>query len=446
MAPAAPAIPLVVEGEGAASTAATRVRLKPRMLAPVAAAAPVGVPLSVPTLTFETPPAIEPPSAPVAPEPAAVPAPLAVERAETPLASQPSALAGEGLKFKLKPKVGAPPAPAAAAAGTAPAAPVAPPLPGPKFPPPPGLANPKSALPPPPVKAGAAGGPPSPSAAPKPLPPFLVVAPLSTDHNALPIPRIAVPAEASPKARPAPVVAKQPSALKKNVLLASAAALLVLSVGGYFAWTELMSPPAALPPPVAVKPKPAVVAPVAAAPTPTAPATSSAATKAAGPLTPVDTMNALAKAPVNAINKARDAVAARAASGQSRIDPLAAGQDVPEKPAAGNSGGAATATGTAMANQPATTAAATLAPGVSATSSGGAAVVEASPAFRAFVANVKITGTMQSSPARIILNGRLARAGDVVDSALGIVFDGIDSEKKQLIFKDKSGAIVTKKN
>ena len=157
-------------------------------------------------------------------------------------------------------------------------------------------------------------------------------------------------------------------------------------------------------------------------------------------------MNALAKAPVNAINKARDAVAARAASGQSRIDPLAAGQDVPEKPAAGNSGGAATATGTAMANQPATTAAATLAPGVSATSSGGAAVVEASPAFRAFVANVKITGTMQSSPARIILNGRLARAGDVVDSALGIVFDGIDSEKKQLIFKDKSGAIVTKKN
>ncbi len=341
------------------------------------------------------------------------------------------------MKFKLNPKVGAPPAPAA---------PVAPPLPGPKFLPPPGLANPKSALPPPPVKASAAVGPPSSSAAPKPLQPFLVVAPLSTDHNALPIPRIAVPAEASPKARPAPVVAKQRPALKKNVLLAIAAALLVLGVGGYFAWTELMSPPAALPPPVAVKPKPAVVAPVAAAPTPTTPVPASAATKAAGPLTPADTMNALAKAPVNAINKAQDAVAARAASGQSRIDPLAAGQDVPEKPAAGNSGGAVTAKGTAMANQPAATAAATLAPGVSATSSGGAAVVEASPAFRAFVANVKITGTMQSSPARIILNGRLACAGDVVDSALGIMFDGIDSEKKQLIFKDKSGAIVTKKN
>ena len=67
------------------------------------------------------------------------------------------------------------------------------------------------------------------------------------------------------------------------------------------------------------------------------------------------------------------------------------------------------------------------------------------PAYRAFLANVETTGTMQSSPARIILNGRLDRAGDEIDSALGIVFDRIDSEKK-LIFKDKSGAIVTKKN
>ena len=252
-----------------------------------------------------------------------------------------------------------------------------------------------------------------------------MVAPAATGHTAPPIPHIAVPAEAPVEEQSAPLVPKKRPALKKNVMLAGVAALLVLGVGGYFAWTTLISPP---PPP---------------------PVTSSAATKAAAPLTPSDTMNALAQAPVNAINKAQDAVAVRAASGQSRVDALA-GQEVPERPAvdrstAGNAGAVSNAKGAVMANKPAATASATLAPGVSATSSEVAAVAEASPAFRTFVANVKITGVIQGTPAKIILNSRLARAGDVVDSALGVVFASIDSEKKQLVFKDKSGAVVTRK-
>ncbi len=273
-----------------------------------------------------------------------------------------------------------------------------------------------------------------------------MVAPAVSAHIAPPIPHIAVPTEAPAEAQRAPIVPQKRPAVKKNVLLAGVAALLVLGVGGYFAWTKLISPPPPPPPPVVQKLKSAVVAPVADAPIPTAPVTSSLATKAAvAPLTPSDTMNALAKAPVNAINQAQGAVAARAASGQSRIDPLAAGQDVPEKPAAGNSGGVATAKGDGLANKPAATASATLARGVSATSSEVAAVAEASPAFRTFVANAKITGVIQGSPAKIILNGRLARAGDVVESALGVVFESIDSEKKQLVFKDKAGAVVTRK-
>ncbi len=276
-----------------------------------------------------------------------------------------------------------------------------------------------------------------------------MVAPAATGHTAPPIPHIAVPAEAPVEEQSAPLVPKKRPALKKNVMLAGVAALLVLGVGGYFAWTTLISPPPPPPPPVVVKPKPVVVAPVADAATPTAPVTSSAATKAAAPLTPSDTMNALAQAPVNAINKAQDAVAVRAASGQSRVDALA-GQEGPERPAvdrstAGNAGAVSNAKGAVMANKPAATASATLAPGVSATSSEVAAVAEASPAFRTFVANVKITGVIQGTPAKIILNSRLARAGDVVDSALGVVFASIDSEKKQLVFKDKSGAVVTRK-
>ena len=85
-----------------------------------------------------------------------------------------------------------------------------------------------------------------------------------------------------------------------------------------------------------------------------------------------------------------------------------------------------------------------LAPGISATTEVEAAV-EASAAFRSFVANAKVSGVFQGTPPRVMLNGRLARGGDVIDSGLGITFDSVNPEKKQLIFKDKSGATVTRR-
>ena len=235
-------------------------------------------------------------------------------------------------------------------------------------------------------------------------------------------------------------------AFKLGVAGAGLAALLVLGAGGYFVWTKFISPPPPPPPPpVAAKPKPAT--PAAAT---TAPVTSSLATKPAAPLTPSDTANALAHAPVNAINKAQDAVNARRNSEQSRIDAMASGQDVPDKRAVNaatpaDAAGAKAAKSAGPAPKPAATASATLAPGISATSSDVDAVAEATPAFRAFVANAKITGVIGGTPAKIILNGRLARSGDLVDSTLGITFDSIDAERKLLIFKEKTGAIVTRK-
>jgi hypothetical protein len=68
----------------------------------------------------------------------------------------------------------------------------------------------------------------------------------------------------------------------------------------------------------------------------------------------------------------------------------------------------------------------------------------ASAAFRAFVAGATIGGVFQGNPARALINGTIAREGQVVESSLGISFDRIESDKKIIYFKDASGAEVSK--
>jgi hypothetical protein len=202
-----------------------------------------------------------------------------------------------------------------------------------------------------------------------------------------------------------------------------------------------------------VKPKPpetpAATAPATATQTPATPAQAvttpiaNAPAKSAGPLTPSDTLNALAKAPVNAINKAQDVVNARRGSEQTRLDGLTGGEDIGDKRATAP---AAPGTGAAKAPlKPVVTASGSIAPGVSGTVSDVEAVQEATPAFRTFVANAKITGVIGGTPPKVLLNGRMMRAGEVVDSALGVTFETIDADRKLLVFKDKTGAIVTRK-
>jgi len=43
-----------------------------------------------------------------------------------------------------------------------------------------------------------------------------------------------------------------------------------------------------------------------------------------------------------------------------------------------------------------------------------------------------------------IINGRLARPGDVVDATEGIGFDGVDDKRKVLIFRSRNGAFLEK--
>jgi cytoskeletal protein RodZ len=221
-----------------------------------------------------------------------------------------------------------------------------------------------------------------------------------------------------------PIVLPRKSSKLPLVVLA---AVVVLG-GGYFGWKYFMAAKpekaeAAPTPTVKSSPPPAVVAQPDTAPTPS------------------DTLNKLAHAPANAINKAQGAIETRRASGQARIDAASIGEDLPDRPAA-----------TAAAADPAAKSAATptattttsVAPNVTATTAVVAAP-EASAPFRSYVANAKVSGVFQGTPARVVINGKLTRAGDVVDPGLGIVFDGIDSGRRHLVFKDQSGATVSRR-
>ncbi len=149
--------------------------------------------------------------------------------------------------------------------------------------------------------------------------------------------------------------------------------------------------------------------------------------------TPSETLNKMAHAPAQAVNKAKDALAAREASGMAELDPGLTGDDIANKSAA-----------PAAPAMRASTGVANLAPGLSATTEL-SAVAEASPAFLSFVATMKISSVSWGTPARAFINGRLFRAGDQVDPTLGIVFAGVDPETKQLVFKDSTGATVARR-
>lgn len=272
--------------------------------------------------------------------------------------------------------------------------------------------------------------PPIPAAAPKAPPPFPVLAPPKAGKTTPPIPHVSVKSDVPEAEKEAPASTDKAGGKRKLILLVGGlAALLVVGGGGFFAYTKLMAPEPA-PPPV-VK-KAVAPAPVVKAPTP-APAGSGTQPVATGTqATAPGIGDQIAHMPANAINKAKEALKARDGSGQTRPDG-GAGGDLGDKPAA--PAGSVTQASTGMAP---------IGRGVSASIPIEAAV-DASAEFRSFVALMKVSGVFQGSPARAFINGRLARAGEIVEANLGITFSSVDPERRQLVFKDKSGAIVTRK-
>ena len=344
---------------------------------------------SLPTLRFKPRAAAESPATG-----ASVPALIG---ADVPV----SAIVGEPPKFKFKPKGADSPASAALAADTG--------------------AQLIGALPPVPVAAPVVGE--VASAAPaaasqtvggvprRTLPPFPVVAgPGSSRTNpSIPLPHVRIKAAAVQEPETFEERESRRRGMRRNVWLLVFAAL---GAGGYFGWPYLQPQFARL----------------------------MTSKTAAGP-TPSDTLNKIAHAPAAAINKAQDAIATRRASGQTRIDAAVTGDELPEKKPL-----FAPAVAT-KAKTPASAAAPTmapLAPGLAASVQIEAAG-DASPEFRIFVANAKVSGVFQGAPPRAMINGRLTRVGETAEPTLGIVFDGVDAEKKQLSFKDRSGAVISRR-
>ncbi len=264
-------------------------------------------------------------------------------------------------------------------------------------------------------------------------PPFPVVAPPKAASGAAPVPHVAVAAEVPEAGAPA-AGKKVPLFKRKAVLIGALAALILLGGGGFFAWKKFLAP----------APAPVVVAPTAGAPVKKAPAVTAGTPAPPAPMknepgTPSDTLNTVAHTPINAINKAKGVVAGRDASGQSHVAPIIDGSDVANKsaaPAGTKTGSPGSRTGGGAVT--------TLAPGLSATNTGDAGA-DATPAFRALVGNLKVSSVIGGPAPKATINSRVIRVGEVVDGTLGVMLEGVDEGARQLIFKDKSGALLSRR-
>ena len=440
--PAVPAIlpmvppPLPASGEESGGIASTeqRVRLKPRLTVnpqtaqPVAPASEAPVPAVLAASSSETPAEPLPLSLPpIGMMPPVEKSPVGLPIPPLPMAAP---AADAATRFKLRPK-----APVPVPAGiVAPAAPVI----GATEPAPMAAAT----LPPPPAMVPVL-------VAPPPLP---VVAPPPAKPSGTPhVPHIRAPGEEMPIPKPPPLpvgLPKRPGISKPRLIA------IMVAGGGIFVLVAYLALRPSPPPPTAPK------AVTKLAPPPTgqgAKATTPQGTKdavtpkpaAPGP-TPSATLNEIAAAPKQAVDKAKEVVAARRGNEQARIDAMAAGEEAPDKraldtPPPSRLSGHPPSPDIAAASAPVAGSGSVIAPGVTATTSDVMAAPKASAAFTRFVADAHITGVFQGTPARALINGRMIRAGEVVDQALGVVFDSIDAEKKTITFKDRAGSPATRR-
>jgi hypothetical protein len=286
--------------------------------------------------------------------------------------------------------------------------------------------------------ATAPGTPPRPAAPPASTPPpFPVVAPAGAAPAPLKPIHMRAPGTV-PEITPLTGKPEQHPGFKLGVSVALGVLVVVLGVGGFFVWKYVKSDkaPAAKPPAGTATTTP---------PAPTKSPEASPPTSAETPATP-ETVEG------NRV-KVTDLIAAAQKDEQARIDALARGEEPPEKtpfprPGARNPARRDPNAPPVLTKAPDSVVPTPIAPGVTANIAAPAVSVhDASPEFRAFVANAKITGVFQGEGGRgrAFINGRITRTGDMVDFSLGIMFDSIDPERKMIIFKDRTGAIATRK-
>lgn len=69
-----------------------------------------------------------------------------------------------------------------------------------------------------------------------------------------------------------------------------------------------------------------------------------------------------------------------------------------------------------------------------------------STVFKAWVENLKISGVRAGANPRVFIGGTSYVSGDLVNPQLGISFDHYNAETRMLVFKDKTGAKVERRN
>ena len=356
-----------------------------------------------------------PPSATRSPIPVPPPAPVAEEpqsEVVPPLAA--TAPSAESGKFKLKPKL---PAPAPDTLPVVAAAPIPEPLPeviG---------SNPPMASAPAPAESAPAEG----AVAAEPAAADSALAPVEDGAPAAPKLKIRPPGPitSEPPGSPISVLAGTPKRGGKKRLILLVAGVVVLVGGGFAAWQILFKeePP---PPPIVRK------APAPKTDTPSAPKTAAAPGTTPTPAGPAPAASTAGKA----VEKAKAVVAGRTGDGK-----VAAPETIEDRaPAAPNLAAPPVQGGSAPASAEVKVAA-----GITATTKGVDATADASPAFKSWAVNAKISSVRAggNNPAAFI-NGRLISRGGIVDDALGVVLDTIDADKKVLTFRDKTGATVSR--
>lgn len=198
---------------------------------------------------------------------------------------------------------------------------------------------------------------------------------------------------------------------KKKLMLVGGAAVVLAGLG--FGVMSFLASPAPEPPPVR---KAAVPAAPAAQPP--------AAPDSTGPIGTTKQMIAQAQT--------------------AHADPTseAAGASPPAAP--GNGGEPAAAAPTAANSPAAAPAAGAIAPAVIAPVP--SAPPPASAAFKAWVQNLKISGVRGGANPRVFIERTAYGPGDLVNPQLGISFESYNVETRMLLFRDKSGAVVERRN
>lgn len=209
--------------------------------------------------------------------------------------------------------------------------------------------------------------------------------------------------------------------------------MLAIGAGAFFFLTKEEPPPPPKPRPVAQVPKQVAPQPTAqppaTGPQPAAPTTGfgKAVAKAK------DVAGKTAQDQTAATNEVLDADAAKPG-----VTPPAS--TPPVSPAA-----------TSPASAPATNNSAVTTPAVASVEPAPTVAKPAAPpppsvAFKAWVQNLKISGVRGGATPRVFIERTAYAPGDLVNPQLGVYFETYNAETRMLVFKDKSGATVERRN